>query len=100
MRITLLALVVLLGVLPAGADAEPTKSPREALHALNELIGPWRATGTPEGTREERQKGFWTESIDWSWKFKGDDAWLTASFEKGKYFIKAELRYLPAKDRY
>ena len=81
--------------------AEPAKrGPREALQPFNDLIGAWRGTGEPEGTRAEKQKGFWVESINWSWAFKGDDAWLTTTFDKSKYFAKGELRYLPDKDAY
>jgi hypothetical protein len=96
-----LALVVT-GVLTAVSTAdEPAKrSPREALHAFNDLIGSWRGTGYPEGTQAEKQKGFWQESIAWSWQFKGDDAWLTTTFEKGKYFTNGELRYLADKDTF
>src|SRR5207247_1150951 len=43
---------------------------------------------------------FWTEAMNWSWQFKGADAWLKADYEKGKHFTKAELRYLPDKDLY
>src|SRR5258708_32450689 len=83
------------------ADEKPAKqSPREALRALNDLIGSWRGTGTPEGTREEKQRGFWTETAAWSWQFKDNDAWLKADFEKGTYFTKGELRYLSEKDLY
>jgi hypothetical protein len=79
------------------ADKRPV---REALKPFNDLIGTWRGTGTPEGTREEKQRGFWTEKLTWSWQFKGDDAWLTATIDKGKYFTRGELRYLPDKDAY
>jgi hypothetical protein len=81
--------------------APPEKRPaREALKPFIDLIGTWRGTGTPEGTREEKQRGFWTEKLSWSWQFKGDDAWLTAAIDKGKYFTKAELHYLPDKDSF
>jgi hypothetical protein len=80
------------------ADAPAQRSPKEALQAFNELIGSWRATGEPEGTRQEKQRGFWTESLRWRWQFKGDDAWLKVAVEKGKYFTKGELHYLPDKD--
>ena len=73
---------------------------RKALKPFNHFIGSWRATGTPEGTREEKQRGFWTESLTWAWAFKGDDAWLTVAFDKGKYFRKGELRYLADKSQY
>ena len=89
-------LTVLLAALPA--DAPP--APKQALRSLNELIGSWRATGTPEGTREEKQKGFWIETIEWSWRFKGDDAWLLVTFDKGKHFVRGELRYQPDRERY
>jgi hypothetical protein len=86
---------------PVRAAGEPVRrTPREALQAFNHLIGSWRGTGTPEGTREEKQRGFWTESMRWEWRFKGDDAWLIVVFEKGKHFDHGELRYLPGKDVY
>jgi hypothetical protein len=94
-----LGLVVLI-VLPAGAEPAKKKTPKEALRAFNDLIGSWRGTGEPFGTREEKLKGFWTEKIAWQWQFKDKDAWLVADITKGKYFTKAELRYLPEKDAF
>lgn len=73
---------------------------RKAFKPFNHLVGTWKATGTPEGTREEKQRGFWTESLTWAWAFKGDDAWLTVGFDKGKYFRKGELRYIADKRLY
>ena len=55
-------------------------------------------TGAPEGTKEERVAGAWGETIEWDWKFKGEDAWLAVNFDKGKHFTKGELRYTPRKD--
>lgn len=82
-------------------DSKPqTREPKEALRAFNELIGTWKATGEPEGTREEKQRGFWTERVSWVWRFKGADAWIEVAFDKGKHFTKGELRYLPDKDLY
>lgn len=67
---------------------------KEALKSFQELIGSWNGTGTPEtGTAAEKTKGFWKEKIDWSWKFKGDDAWLAVTFDKSKHFKTGELRY-------
>ena len=101
-RPLLLALILPAVLVPAAvaADDAPKRSPREALQAFNDLIGSWRCTGEPNGTREEKQKGFWQETIAWQWQFKGDDAWLQAAIDKGKYFTAAELRYLPDDDRY
>ena len=92
--------VILVGLPASAADAPAARSPREALKPFNVLIGSWRATGTPVGTREEKQRGFWTESLSWEWQFKGSDAWLRAAWKGGKYFRGGELRYLPAKDVY
>jgi hypothetical protein len=81
--------------------AEPAqRTPREALQAFNDLIGTWRSTCEPAGTREERRKGFWVEHVAWEWRFKGKDAWLVAAFEKSKHLAAAELHYLPERDRF
>src|SRR5438128_8805199 len=84
----------------AVADQPAGRTAMDALRPFNDLIGSWRAAGTPEGTREEKQRGFWTESISWSWQFKGQDVALKALVEKGKHFTQMELRFLPDKDRY
>jgi hypothetical protein len=100
-RVALAAgLGLVLTSIAAAAPPADKRPAREALKPFNDLIGTWRGTGTPEGTREEKQRGFWSEKLTWSWQFKGDDAWLTATIDKGKYFTKAELRYLPDKDAY
>ncbi len=79
----------------------PKKSPKEALQGLHDLIGKWRAAGEPQqGTREEKQKGFWTENISWEWQFKGNDTFLKAVIVKGKHYSGGELRYLPETGRY
>jgi YHS domain len=84
-----------------GDDATPKRTPKEALQAFNDLIGSWRGTGQPQqGTKEEKDKNFWQETIAWEWQFKGTDAWLKAKFDKSKYFDGGELRYLPDGDRY
>lgn len=93
---TILSLLVAL-IAPA-ADKVERKTPREALKAFNGLIGSWRGTGEPEGTRAEKQRGFWTETIAWDWHFKGEDAWLHIAFDKGKHFRSGDLRYIPDKD--
>jgi hypothetical protein len=76
---------------PADSPAKPA-SAKEGLQALNVLIGSWKGTGTPEGTREEKAAGLWTETIGWGWQFKSDDTYLTVTFDKGKHFTKGELR--------
>jgi hypothetical protein len=94
----LAALIVGTGV--SAGDKTKEKSPREALQAFNDQIGSWRGTGTPVGTREEQQKGFWTETMSWEWQFKGNDAWIKIDVAKGKHFLDGTLRYVPAKDHF
>jgi len=78
---------------------ELPKSAKEALQPFNTLIGSWRGSGAPEGTKEERAAGAWTETTTWSWQFKEQDAWMAVTFDKGKHFTKGELRYTPEKDK-
>jgi hypothetical protein len=80
------------GAVPAGFAQTPTK--RAALAPLGGLVGVWNGTGMPSGTREEQQKGFWTETITCEWQFKGDDAWLKLDFAKGKHFLAGQIRSL------
>jgi ribosomal protein L24E len=84
---------------PARSADTPRKAPKEALQVFNDLIGSWRGTGEPSGTREAKQRGFWVEKIAWQWRFK-DDVHLEAAFDKGRHFRKVELRYLPERDLY
>jgi hypothetical protein len=95
-------LFLALFLVPAAQPADPPapRNPREALQPFNELIGSWRGLGTPEGSRDVRQKGLWQETISWEWQFKGNDAWLTASFDKGKHFTSGELRWLPGRNQF
>jgi hypothetical protein len=81
------------------SDAPKPISAKEALQPFNVLVGSWKGTGTPEGTKEERAAGTWSETIAWNWQFKDSDSWLAATFEKGKHFTKGELRYTPDKDQ-
>lgn len=82
-----------------GADPAP-RSAKDAFQPLNPLIGSWKGTGYPDGTREERQKGFWNEKLNWEWRFDNSDARLTVAFDKGKHFTRWDLRYLPEKKVY
>src|SRR5215216_1442899 len=95
-----LSLATLLAVLTAADAAESKPTPKKALQAVQDLIGSWRGTGTPQGTREEKDRGFWQETISWQWQFKDKDVWLRADIDKGKHFTSFELRYLPARDLY
>lgn len=78
-------------------DSAKVTTPKDALQPFNVLVGSWKGTGAPEGTKEERAAGAWEETIAWEWKFKAQDAWLALTFTKGKHFTKGELRYTPEK---
>jgi|SRR5579871_2600881 len=96
----LLLFVLPLGGVVLAADSGDKKETKKALQAFNDLIGNWRGVGEPNGTREEKQRGFWQEKISWEWQFKGKDLFLRATIDKGKHFSGAELRYLPEKKHY
>ena len=95
--VALLALVLCVPVDPP--ERKPT-TVKEALQAVSVLVGSWKGTGTPEGTRDQKQAGLWTETISWVWRFKGDDVWLEAAFEKGKHFTSGRLSYNVEKAAY
>jgi hypothetical protein len=94
------AMIVLVAGVPLCAEEPRPGSAKEALQKFNSLIGTWKGTGQPEGTREQKQKGFWTEGIQWEWQFRSNAVWLAVVFDKGKHFTKGELRYQPAEDVY
>jgi len=90
--------VLVFTLLALGADTPKPASPKDALQPFNVLVGSWKGSGAPDGTKEERAAGAWDETVAWEWKFKDQDAWLAVTFTKGKHFTKGELRYTPAKD--
>jgi hypothetical protein len=95
---TLLSLLLLAGA-PRAADKDEELTPKAALQALNEYIGEWNGTGTPE-KKNPTGKDLWTEKHVWSWRFKGDDAWLQLEIKDGKFYKGGEMRYLPDKKLY
>jgi hypothetical protein len=79
----------------AKEETGPQKT-KKALQALNDFIGGWKGAGSiPKDARAT-----WKETVNWSWRFKGDDAWLTMMVTKGKYVKSAEMRYLVKKKLY
>src|SRR5687767_14055171 len=104
-RFPMLARILVLFAIAVSAvtlTAQPTtpKTPREALQPFRDLIGAWKGTGEPKGTREEVQKGFWTEKMEWGSKFKDKDAWIIVDFQKSKHFLSGELRHIPDKNQF
>jgi YHS domain-containing protein len=86
-------LTLMIFALPARTDDD--NPAREALQALNDYVGNWKGAGSNTSKSDN-----WTENFGWSWKFKGDDAWLVVDFKGSKDFSKGELRYLPDKKKY
>lgn len=92
------ALFVALAGFARASAPTPLPSAKDALQPLTVLVGSWKGSGVPEGTREQKFAGQWEEKVTWEWKFKGQEMWLAVSFEKGKHFTKGELRFTPVKD--
>jgi hypothetical protein len=89
----ILAMASSVVVLAGGGDGA---DPKEALQALQDFIGTWNGSGTSEKDRSV----IWKEKVNWSWRFKGKDAWLVMAFPQGKNFKRGEIRYLPDDERY
>lgn len=89
-----LSLALALPALQAGSDDQ--KATREALQALQDYIGGWNGNGTSDKDTSK----IWKEKVEWSWRFKGKDAWLSLTMDKSELFRKGELRWLPADETY
>ena len=91
---------VLTAAFAAGAGVDRPTSPRERPQIAERAHRRVEGTSQPEGTRRDKQSGFWTEDLAWSWHFKGDEAWLGVTIDQGKHFASGELRFVPDKDFY
>jgi hypothetical protein len=88
-------------VVPAlASDDRPKEEAKEKLKELQDYIGAWKGSGGPDKPRLGPRDPFWNETIDWSWRFKGDDAWLALLIQNGKYFKSGQMRYLPDQKGY
>ena len=58
---------------------------RAGLQALNEFIGRWNGAGGPDKPKPDPKDPTWQETLDWCWRFKGTDAWLSLNVKDGKY---------------
>ncbi len=92
--VLLFALVIVLTV-QAAPESKSKLTAKEALFPFNELVGGWKGVATPT----DRTK-FWNETMRWSWKFKGDDAWIIVDFVGGKMFRNGTVRWLPDKSKF
>jgi hypothetical protein len=94
-----LILLVLAAFTVPAADVKDANEAKEGLKALQDFIGAWKGSGAPEKPRPTA-KETWAETVNWGWRFKGDDAWLVMKVENGRYFKGGEMRFLPDKKRY
>jgi hypothetical protein len=88
--LALSVLAVSMGTSPA---EEKKENPKVALAPFNEYIGTWQGDG-------KVKKDIWSETIEWGWKFKGDDCWLIFKIKDGKFLKSGELKYMPDKKIY
>ncbi|CAN5551629.1 hypothetical protein BH10PLA2_BH10PLA2_17690 [soil metagenome] len=79
------------------ADDEVT--PKTALEVFNDFVGEWKGSGAPDKPRAD-PKDAWSETGEWAWRFKGNDAALILTIDGGKLNKGGELRYLPEAKRF
>jgi hypothetical protein len=94
----MLGLLALVVPMPA-ADTSDQAEAKEALKDLQDFIGVWKGSGGPDKPRPG-PKEIWSETVNWSWRFKGDEAWLTFAIKDGKHLKSGEVRFLPEKKTY
>jgi hypothetical protein len=96
-RMFAIALGLLFLFVSTARTADDENPVKEALQSLNEYIGGWKGTGGPDNSSAPKD---WNENVNWGWRFKGNDAWLSLEFKNGKYFTKGDMKYLPEKKKY
>jgi hypothetical protein len=82
---------LLLGLILAAAAAEATKpasGAKEKLAALQFLVGDWKGVGQ---LQRGSISGAWREKVGWAWQFGDKETALSAAFDEGKYFSKAQV---------
>ncbi|MBY0228323.1 MAG: YHS domain-containing protein [Gemmataceae bacterium] len=79
--------------------AAPKDAAKKALQELGDFVGGWKGAGGHKLSPGPRDKS-WDETVQWGWKFKGDDCWMVVEFKGGKFLKSAELRYDVAKKKY
>jgi YHS domain-containing protein len=91
------ALLAACFVTAAAADSKDAAKAKKALQEVGEFVGTWNLTAE---TKASGKLQSWKETAGWSWKFKGDDAWLALDLKDGKHFTAGELRYLTDTKQY
>jgi hypothetical protein len=91
------ALLAGLALATSAADPRDAAASKKALQQLGEFVGEWKGTGE---AKAGGKTALWKETLSWSWKFKGGDAWLALTVKDGKFVTAGELRYDPEKKLY
>lgn len=81
------------------AADKTSEANKEALLKLQDFIGEWKGNGGPP-PNSKASKNIWSETFQWGWRFKGDDAWLTLEVKNGKHFKNGELKWNADKKNY
>src|SRR5262245_47673287 len=95
----LICLVLMLSATRSLGDS-PAEARMAALQALNDFIGSWKGSGGPDKPRPAPGDPIWAEQIDWSWRFRGSDAWLSFDMTNGKFLSGGEIRFDPSRKVY
>lgn len=93
-------MLILMLVLAAAPFADDPAAKIEGLQALNEFVGMWNGVGGPDKPKPDPKDPVWKETLDWAWRFKGGDAWLSLTVKDGKHISAGEVRYRPEKKDY
>jgi hypothetical protein len=79
------------------AAEDKSEAAKEALQKFNEFVGQWKGDAQAEKVSKLTD---WKESLEWGWKFKGDDVWIVFNVKDGKFFKKGEVRFQDGKSPY
>jgi hypothetical protein len=92
-------LFLLVATAPAAPESD-LASAKEGLQKLQDFIGGWKGSGQPDKPRPSPRDPFWSENIDWGWRFKKADVFLRMNVKGSRHIKTAEMRYLPARKAY
>ena len=94
----LLGVSVLLAQSAPAQDKKKVEELKKGLQALNDFVGQWNGDAKSGPTKPKKES--WAEVLEWGWRFKPDDVWMTWKLKDGKLFKSAELRYIPDKKNF
>ena len=93
----LAALGLSIALLVTASAADEKEAAKKALQQVGDYVGEWKGNGE---AKAGGKNALWKETLSWSWKFKGGDAWIALDVKGGKYVTAGELRYDPGTKLY